>query len=207
MAPMEAISFRKTSPERSTQAVKEAADDQSLVARAEAGDQEAFAALVHRYADRIYTLVAGMIHDRTAVEDVVQDIFFKVYRKLSAFQGRSSFYTWLYRVSLNTATDHLKKKRRDRHRHVEDPTVLDRPDFTGGPDETMDREELRQKTSEAIASLPTKYRDILLLREYQELSYEEIADVLQCSKGTVESRLFRARARLRSKLEPYLKRG
>ena len=180
-------------------------DDVTLVAKASEGDELAFATLVERYSDRIYTLVGGMLRDQTEVEDVVQEVFFKVYRKLESFQGKSSFYTWLYRVSLNTAADHLKRRRNDRSRNVEDFELIDQPQKGDTPGAGMDRRELRRQMAAAISDLPDKYRDILVLREYQECSYEEIASILQCSKGTVESRLFRARARLRDKLAKYLK--
>lgn len=180
-------------------------DDLSLVEQAAAGDESAFETLVHRYAERVHTLVAGIVRDRSAVEDVVQDVFFKVFRKLSSFAGKSSFYTWLYRVTLNAAADHLKKKRVDRSQPVEDLAFVAAP----GPEEAggqpSDRVELRRRIALAVSELPPKYRDILVLREYQELSYEDIAKVLGCSKGTVESRLFRARARLKAKLEIWLK--
>ncbi|MCA9320240.1 MAG: RNA polymerase sigma factor [Planctomycetes bacterium] len=179
-------------------------DDEALIARAGNGDESAFAELVERYSDRIYTLVSSMVRDRSEAEDVVQEVFFKVYRKLEGFEGKSSFYTWLYRVSLNAATDHLKKRRNDRARSAEDFVLNEVPQPGAAPGRRMDRGELRLKMAEAIASLPPKYRDILVLREYQDCSYEEIAQVLGCSKGTVESRLFRARARLRDRLAPYL---
>lgn len=178
--------------------------DQELVEQVRAGDQAAFRGLVERYSSRIWTLVSGMVRDRSEVEDIVQDVFFKVYRKLPSFEGKSSFYTWLYRVAFNTATDHLKKKRLDRTHSVEDIPQLDAVDEGEDPTRGMDRSELRRRLAEAMSELPDKYRDILVLREYEECSYEDIAEILQCSKGTVESRLFRARARLREKMKRYM---
>ena len=180
-------------------------NDAELLRLVDAGNEEAFQILVDRYSGRIYTLVGGMLRDRAEIEDVVQDVFFKVYRKAGGFEGKSSFFTWLYRVALNTATDHLKKKRNEKARSVEDFAVLEVEADSSPPETGLSREELRQQLARAIGSLPAKYRDILVLREYEGCSYEEIAEVLSCSKGTVESRLFRARARLKDKLKPLLK--
>jgi RNA polymerase sigma-70 factor, ECF subfamily len=179
-------------------------EDLELVERARAGDISAFETLVHRYTPRIHALVAGMIRDRDASEDVVQDVFFKVYRKLDGFEGKSRFYTWLYRVAYNTATDWLKKKRNDRSIEVEDLSQIEAETPGNAPDSDLREAELRRRLAAAVAELPPIFRDILVLREYERLSYEEIAEVLACSKGTVESRLFRARARLKEKLRGFL---
>ena len=178
--------------------------DAALVERARQDDGAAFGVLVERYSSRIYALVGSMLRDRAEIEDVVQDVFFKVYRKLPGFEGKSSFYTWLYRVALNTAADHLKRKRNDRTKAIEDFAGLDveAPGHTPGTD--IAAGELRTQVAEAIATLPRKYRDILVLREYEERSYEEISSILGCSKGTVESRLFRARARLKERLKAFI---
>lgn len=178
--------------------------DAALVGRAQSDDGAAFEVLVHRYSSRIYALVGSMLRDRAEIEDVVQDVFFKVYRKLPAFEGKSSFYTWLYRVALNTATDHLKRRRNDRARMVEDFAAVDVEAPVQAPEIGIDGDELRRHLADAISSLPRKYRDILVLREYEERTYEEISEILGCSKGTVESRLFRARARLKERLKAYL---
>ena len=193
--------------ERAVKRVNDAAtipSDSDLIKSVQAGDDGAFATLVERYTGRVYALVGGMVRDRLAAEDIVQDVFFKVHRKLPTFEGKSRFYTWLYRVAYNTATDHLKKKRLDKSTSVEDFSYLDLESSGSGPDRNLANAELRRRMADAVAELPDKYRDILVLREYEECSYEEIAEILQCSKGTVESRLFRARARLKEKLKGYL---
>ena len=137
--------------------------DAEIVDRVRAGDDGAFRLLVERYSSRIYTLVASMVRNADDVEDVVQDVFFKAYRKIPGFEGKSAFYTWLYRVAFNTATDCLKRKRNDRTRSVEDPGHLDVADESASPTKGADRVELRRKLAEAITDLPTKYRDILVL--------------------------------------------
>jgi len=181
-------------------------DDAELVARTRSGDTEAFAALVVRYEARILRLVRGMV-PVSDVEDVAQEAFLKAFRKLDRFDGRSSFYTWLYRISSNTAMDWRKKERRRRHPGLpetpEGEEVL--PAGTSGPPRQAARQELGRRIEEAIASLPPKYMEIVLLRETQGLSYEEIAQTLEISKGTVESRLFRARERLRAKLKEWMR--
>ncbi len=195
-----------TSPEKTS--VKEGAEngtDDRLVSRLRTGSESAFREIVELYGPRIYALVSGMISDRSEAEDVVQEVFFKVHRKIQLFEGKSAFYTWLYRIALNTATDHLKRRRHRDAASLEDLPGFDVPAHEGAPELPLDRRELRRHLADAVAELPEIYRDIIVLREYEELSYEEIAATLGCSKGTVESRLFRARARLKDKLTTFLK--
>jgi len=180
-------------------------DDAVLVASARAGDPEAFAALVGRYEVRIVRLVRGMVPE-SDVEDVTQEAFLKAYRKIGNFDGRSSFYTWLYRVTANTAMDWRKRERHRRHSPLpEGPEGDDAvPSADAGPERSASRRELADRIDAAIESLPEKYHEIVVLREVEGLSYEEIAERLGMSKGTVESRLFRARERLREKLAPWM---
>jgi RNA polymerase sigma-70 factor (ECF subfamily) len=180
-------------------------DDAELVVSARAGDQAAFAALVGRYEARIVRLVRGMVPE-SDTEDVTQESFLKAFRKIGNFDGRSSFYTWLYRIAANTAMDWRKKERHRRHAPLpEGPEGEDAvPSLEAGPETATSRRELAARIDAAIASLPEKYREILLLREIEGLSYEEISKELGMSKGTVESRLFRARERLREVLSPWM---
>ncbi|MEZ6197525.1 MAG: sigma-70 family RNA polymerase sigma factor [Planctomycetota bacterium] len=179
-------------------------DDAILVTRTRAGDERAFEELVRRYTPKVWSLVTGMIRDRDACEDVVQDVFFKVHTKLDLFEGKSRFFTWVYRIAFNTATDWLKKKRTDRSIETEDFTLFEVEAPGDAPDAGLRENELEGRLAAAVAELPEKYRDILVLREYERLSYDEIAEVRSCSPGTVESRLFRARARLKDKLKGLL---
>jgi RNA polymerase sigma-70 factor (ECF subfamily) len=180
-------------------------DDAELVASARAGDPDAFATLVGRYEARIVRLVRGMVSE-SDTEDVTQEAFLKAYRKLGDFDGRSSFYTWIYRIAANTAMDWRKKERHRRHAPLpEGPEGEDRTTSQeAGPEARAARRELAGKIDAAIESLPDKYHEILVLREIEGLSYEEISERLGMSKGTVESRLFRAREKLRERLAPWM---
>lgn len=180
-------------------------DDAELVRKTRSGDSGAFSTLVGRYEERILRLVRGMVPDAD-VEDVAQEAFLKAFRKLDQFDGRSSFYTWLYRLASNTAMDWRKKERLRRHGALpESPEGEDRVEARSpGPEDEAGRAELGRHIEEAIQALPPKYLEIVVLRETQGLSYEEISEVLGISKGTVESRLFRARERLRERLRPWM---
>jgi RNA polymerase sigma-70 factor (ECF subfamily) len=177
-------------------------DDADLIRATLDGDHDAFQALVERYEVRIYRLLSRFARDRMEAEDLAQDVFVKVFRKLHTFQQDSSFYTWLYRIGINTATDHLSRHQRRRLRLVEDVSALERGDRDdAGAATPLLEEELRQVTRRIVEGLPEKYRTILILREYEDLTYTDIAEVLGCSIGTVESRLFRARRRFKEALE------
>ena len=180
-------------------------EDLDWVRLAASGDETAFRRLVEIYTPRVFSLVSGMIADRSETEDIVQEVFFKVHRKIHSFEGKSAFYTWLYRVSLNTASDHLKKRRNRQSKSLEELPGFDVQDECDDPDTRISRDELRKALAQAVSELPDKYRDVLVLREYEQRSYEEISEILECSKGTVESRLFRARGRLREKMTPFLR--
>jgi len=173
-------------------------DDKELVRRIRGGDAEALRLLVERYQERIFALVYGIVRDAHEVEDVAQEVFLKVYTRIEAFDERSQFYTWLYRVAVNAAKDHVKKR-------VRRPAVaLDEADALPGgaesPDAGAQRSETARLVREAIDALPLRYREVLALRELEGLSYDEVATVLGISIGTVESRLHRARARLKQRL-------
>jgi len=184
----------------------ESSPDDEVVRAVLAGDVDSFEILVNRYQERVYSLVCGMVRDPGHAEDLVQDVFLKTYRKLKDFEQKSRFYTWVYRIAVNRTLDFLKGRERLRAASLEE---LPRAEPTAAAVETdpatplLEREFVEQMEA-ALAGIPPKFREILVLREVQGLSYEEIAEVLGCSKGTVESRLFRARARLKEKLRPYV---
>jgi RNA polymerase sigma-70 factor (ECF subfamily) len=182
--------------------------DADVIARARKGDHDAFRVLVERYQERAYGLALRVLRDEEWARDVVQEGFIKVYRSLDRFEGRSSFYTWLYRIVMNLCLD---AKRSDRsNRHVEwdetapleaDPASADavsavHQEFTG-PAGSLERAELREFMARAIEQLPDDARQTLLLREVEGLSYAEIAECLGVPKGTVMSRLHHARRRVR----------
>ncbi|MCZ6787086.1 MAG: sigma-70 family RNA polymerase sigma factor [Planctomycetota bacterium] len=176
-------------------------DDLALVARIRKGDAEALRDVVQLYQDRIFALIFGIVRDEHEVQDVAQEVFMKVFQRIDAFDGRSKFYTWLYRVTVNAAKDHLKKRRRRPAVPLDDDNAL--RDRGEGPSARAAGEETRRLVREAIGSLPEKYRVVLTLRELESLSYNEIAAVLKVSLGTVESRLHRARERLKRRLQSH----
>ena len=182
--------------------------DADVIARARKGDHEAFRVLVERYQERAYRLALRVLRDEEAARDVVQEGFLKVYRSLDRFEGRSSFYTWLYRVVMNLCLD---PKRRDRSgRHAEwdetapmeiDPggadAVAEPARERASPAGQLERSELRSVVADAIEKLPDDARQTLVLREIEGLSYAEIAECLGVPKGTVMSRLHNARRRVK----------
>ena len=185
-------------------------EDLSLVAETLAGNQLSFQLLVERYQARMFALVRHYTRNPVEVEDIVQDTFLKAFTRLPSFQEQSSFYTWLCRIAINTALDFQKRLGRNPVRAVEDPELALSPDSIEGarptatripaPDARMEREEVARITQRVLDELPEIFHTVLVLREFEELGYQDIADVLGISIGTVESRLFRARARFKERL-------
>lgn len=187
-----------------------AANDLELVAETLEGNALSFQLLVERYQDRVFGLVRHYARSQEEVEDIVQDTFLKAFRRLDSFQQQASFSTWLCRIAVNTALDFLKRCGRSPVRAVEDPELLGEgagPALAGGasvrigqPDEGLEREEIARITAEILDELPEIFRTALVLREFEDMAYQEMADLLGISIGTVESRLFRARAKFRERL-------
>lgn len=173
--------------------------DQQLVARVQKGDLRAFDVLVLKYQHKIFSLISRYVHDADEVQDVAQEAFIKAYRALPRFRGDSAFYTWLYRIAINTAKNHLVA--RSRRPPGSDVEIDDAEYFEGGaalreietPESALFGEELKQVVDRAIAELPDDLRTAVTLREFDGLSYEDIAEVMDCPVGTVRSRIFRAR--------------
>jgi RNA polymerase sigma-70 factor, ECF subfamily len=176
--------------------------DNELIEAVLSGSESCFATLVDRYKDRVFRLLGRYCRDPVECEDLAQDVFLKVFRKLHTFQHESAFFTWLYRIAVNAATDHLSRASHRRLRLVDDEAVFD---VGSGehedPAAPLMTAELAAVTRAIVDSLPEKFRTILVLREFEDLSYTEIAHVLQIQLGTVESRLFRARQRFKEALE------
>lgn len=183
---------------------KARADDKALVERLREGDAEALRLVVERYQERVFALVFGVVRDAHEVEDVAQEVFLKVFTRIAAFDGRSQFYTWLYRVAVNAAKDHVKKRVRRPAVALEEADAF--PGAAEDPEAHAARTETQRLVRAAIDALPVRYREVLALREIEGLSYDEIANVLGISIGTVESRLHRARARLKKRLEKHVRR-
>jgi RNA polymerase sigma-70 factor (ECF subfamily) len=173
--------------------------DKQLVVRVQKGDKGAFDLLVIKYQQKIMSLISRYVRDADEVQDVAQEAFIKAYRALPGFRGDSAFYTWLYRIAINTAKNHLVS--RSRRPPGSDVDVEDAQYLEGGdalrdretPENALFGEELREKVNEALDALPDDLRTAVTLREFDGLSYEEIAEVMECPVGTVRSRIFRAR--------------
>lgn len=178
------------------------AEDESLVQETLAGNQASFQLLIERYQGRIFALARHYTRNAVEIEDLVQDTFLKAYSRLDTFQRQSSFFTWLYRIAVNTILDSMKRRGRSPVQSVEDPEMLASPGPTqmSGPSAGMEREEIARVTREVLEQIPEIFRTVLVMREFEDLAYQEIADTLEISIGTVESRLFRARARFKEKL-------
>lgn len=177
--------------------------DAALIDAVLGGDEEAFGRLVDRYQQRVFRLLGRFSRDPGEVEDLAQDVFLKVFRKLGTFQADSGLFTWIYRIAVNTANDHFARRSRRPLRLVESEQLDGSSvgDDSEAPIEPLLDRELHQVTARIVAELPEKFRTALVLREYEDLSYAQIAEVTGCSMGTVESRIFRARQRFRAALE------
>lgn len=177
----------------------EAETDQQLVARVQKGDSRAFDMLVLKYQHRIFALIGRYVRDADEVQDVAQEAFIKAYRALPRFRGDSAFYTWLYRIAINTAKNHLVS--RSRRPPGSDVEIEDAEYYEAGgalrdienPENALFGAELKAVVEGAIGSLPDDLRTAVTLREFDGLSYEDIAEIMDCPVGTVRSRIFRAR--------------
>ena len=186
--------------------------DQQLVQRAQRGDLRAFDLLVLKYQGRIAALVGRYVSDAGEVEDVTQEAFIKAYRALGKFRGDSAFYTWLYRIAANAAKNHLVAKGR---RPRADATIEDAEGFDEGgmlsesasPEALAMGGELAEVVETAMNELPDELRAALMLREFEGLSYDDIADVLGCPVGTVRSRIFRAREAIDQRVKEQISGG
>jgi RNA polymerase sigma-70 factor, ECF subfamily len=185
--------------------------DQLLVTRAQQGDKKAFGLLVEKYHRKLGRLLGRMIRDQAEVEDVVQESFIKAYRALPNFRGDSAFYTWLYRIGINTAKNYLVSQGR-RPQVMQEVEIEDVENFEDGaemrtmdtPETAMMTKQIAQTVNDTVASLPEELRTAITLREIEGLSYEEIATLMQCPIGTVRSRIFRARETISEKLRPLV---
>jgi RNA polymerase sigma-70 factor, ECF subfamily len=179
--------------------------DQDIVAQCRNGDRDAFAKLVQKYQSRVLTLATRILDNRSEAEDVAQDIFVKVFQSLHEFRGASRFSTWLYRITVNHCLNYLRRRTRQQQTLVAaEPEDWMQESPTSNPHRTLEQKERWALVQAKLQVLSPEYRTILLLRDFEGLSYEEIADVLQLESGTVKSRLHRARTELKALLEPYL---
>jgi RNA polymerase sigma-70 factor (ECF subfamily) len=181
---------------------REPIDDRELVDAVRGGDREAFRTLFERYNRRAYALALGVVRQADDALDVVQDAFIKAHKHLDKFEGTSSFYTWLYRIVMNLAIDHLRKhKRLTELRDDEGGEDSLLPQLLGGnPGRALMDKEIRERIDRALAELSDNHRSVLVMRELEGLSYEDMAQVMGCSKGTIMSRLFHARKNMQRML-------
>jgi len=190
--------------------MNEQSSDQDLVERVQQGDKRAFDLLVRKYQNKIVHLVTRYLHDPVEAQDVAQEAFIKAYRALPSFRGDSAFYTWLYRIAINTAKNYLVAQ--NRRPPTDDIDAQDAEHYSGDtglqeyatPERLALRDEIESTITAAIEALPEELRTAITLRELEGLSYEEIAAAMDCPIGTVRSRIFRARAAIETRLAPLL---
>jgi RNA polymerase sigma-70 factor (ECF subfamily) len=187
---------------------REAEEDRELIVRAQKGDQAAFRRLVERHQRRAFAIAMGLVRDENDARELVQDAFLRVYRSLNSFQGGSSFFTWLYRIVTNLAIDLMRKPgRRDTELHeaqaaADEPTEFPLVSRIDGADplDVIRRREIAVRIQAALDALPPYHRGVILMREVEGMSYEEMAEAMGVSKGTIMSRLFHARQKLQRAL-------
>lgn len=185
--------------------------DQILVERVQQGDKQAFGLLVAKYQRRLMRLIARLVRDPAEVEDVAQEAFIKAYRALPGFRGESAFYTWLYRIGINTAKNYLVSKGRraptttefdseEAENHDDGDQLRD----NNTPERLLMSKQIGATVNAAMEALPEDLKNAIVLREIDGMSYEEIAQIMDCPIGTVRSRIFRAREAISEKLKPLL---
>ena len=190
--------------------MSEAQVDQLLVEQVQKGDTKAFDLLINKYQHRIVSLVARYVSDQSEAQDVAQEAFIKAYRAIDRFRGDSAFYTWLYRIAINTAKNWLVARKRRPPASDIDAADAEQYDMEsrlkeqGTPENEMMREEIKRTVFDTIAELPDDLRTAIMLREMEGMSYEDIALTMDCPIGTVRSRIFRAREAIDEKLKPLV---
>jgi len=183
-----------------------AVTDEELVRKSKEDDERAFGELVSRYETKVYNLALRMVRNPEDAEDVLQDTFLRAYRGIKSFQGASTFSTWIYRITANSALMRLRKKQLPTV-SIEDQDERETPvsiaDWTPGPVERLLTQELQHEMDEAIEALPPEFRQVFILRDVEELSNAEVAEILDLSVAAVKSRLHRARLKVRNRLAGY----
>ena len=184
-------------------------EDIALVHRAQKGDYRAFDLLILKYQARVITLANKFVNDKQIAEDIAQESFIKVYKSIGSFRGESAFFTWLYRVAVNTAKNYLSSKKRKKEMLVSDITDSDTTDplsalTTESPEDILAANNLREIILKSFGDLPEEIRTALSLREFEGLSYQEISKILDCPVGTVRSRIFRGREQIQEAINHLL---
>ena len=194
--------------QKSRSAEQAKVEDRQLVEAVLAGDPSAYRGLVERYQSRVFALVVGMVRNREDARDLTQEAFVKAFNNLSRFRLESSFYTWLYRIAMNLAIDHLRKHKNRNHSEFDEQIAARDGDgevadahLRESPRRVLERKELQGRILEALDKLSPEHKQIILLQEVEGLSYTEIAETLEVAEGTVMSRLFYARRKLQQLLK------
>jgi len=182
-------------------------EDTEMVLAVREGDTIAYRGLVEKYQERVYHMVYGMVRNREDARDITQDAFVKAYDNIQRFRLESSFYTWIYRIAMNRAIDHLRRRKRDGTTEFDDQIAqrderggIDEVHHGDSPSRTLERKRLYDRIMSAMQELPEDQRQVVLLRELEGLSYKEIAEVMEVPEGTVMSRLYYARKKLQKAL-------
>jgi RNA polymerase sigma-70 factor (ECF subfamily) len=182
------------------------ATDDALVKRAQEDDERAFGELVTRYESKVYSLAMKMLRNPEDAEDVLQETFLRAYRGIKSFKGNSTFSTWIYRITANSALMRLRKKQLPQV-SIEDSDERETPiaiaDWAPGPAEQLLNQEMQRVMDEAIESLPHEFRQVFILRDVEEMSNADVAEILDLSVAAVKSRLHRARLKVRNRLAQY----
>ena len=195
---MEALAPLIELPQEVSVKASQQSQDLELTRRSQAGDTEAFGELVSKYSTKIFTMVYCILGDENDAWDLAQEGFLKAWRSIHRFEARSSFYTWLYSITMNLTIDSLRRKGRRQEVELDDAM----PSFLPGPRVNCERAEIREQVNAALAQLSPEHRAVVVLKEIEDMQYREIAEVLNVSMGTVMSRLFYGRKRLQSILKP-----
>jgi RNA polymerase sigma-70 factor (ECF subfamily) len=205
------VNGQPSQPSEVAKEPREPREDDELVEQARSGSRAAYQALFQKYHRRAFAVALGVVKRPEDAMDVVQDAFIKVHKNIGAFQGTSSFYTWLYRIVMNLAIDHLRRRRKVVEWGDDIPLQTVAGDRAlmpkvedANPGRTVERRELSDKIRQALDTLPEYHRAVILLREVEGMSYEEMAEVLDVPKGTIMSRLFHARRKMQEQLQTYL---
>lgn len=182
-------------------------EETDLVLRCQQGDQEALKEIFNEYHKRVYRIAYAVVREREEALDIVQEVFIKLFHSIKNFKGRSNFYTYLYRMTMNTAIDHTRRMKKFSTSSIEEGSFYPSEDVEKRPDRILLHKELEERVKLAMEKLPIDQRTALVLREVEGLSYQEMAETMKCSVGTVMSRLHYARKRIQGLLKDYVKKG